>query len=219
METSDQKKEKRRLQNVEAAKKSYESKKKERCSLQEKNAQLTEQQKQLLIDKSRLSDECARLESIYNQMQHACKHHHHTNSRRQVYISPVLTDLTCPPGNDVRNGYSVNGNLHYNDNTVLDLSSKGSHVTQDPMDHENNHYADQYCIDTLDLGATQEVEVTAGYQKKTRKASKKPNSDAIFVPENVAGKKLKSSHLNPSSCARYCKTSHRNNQPCNYTVS
>lgn len=152
-------------------------------------------------------------------MQHACRNHHHASDRRQVYISPVLTNLTCPPRNDVRNGYSAHGSLHDTDNAVLDLSARGSHVNCDPADNENAHYVDQYCIDTLDLGATQEVEVTAGYRKKTRKASKKPNSDAIFVPDNVAGKKIKSNHLPPSSCASYCKTSHRNNQPCNYTVS
>ncbi|BFZ17459.1 hypothetical protein BsWGS_20498 [Bradybaena similaris] len=66
----DSRKERRRIQNKEAAQKSYKAKKDERETLQQKNSELTGIQISLLNDKCRLEEQLKVLEDLVKNMEH-----------------------------------------------------------------------------------------------------------------------------------------------------
>lgn len=129
---ADDKKAKRRLQNVEAAKKSYETKKKERNELQEKNTHLVAEQMTLLRDKSRLEDQVQLYSRLLTALEHTCS------------LDDQLPDCVIVAG--CSEGHVSEVSSEY---TNIPAHHGGVHSTHDVIDHHRE--ADYSYHDVADL--------------------------------------------------------------------
>ncbi|CAL1532919.1 unnamed protein product [Lymnaea stagnalis] len=238
---ADDKKAKRRLQNVEAAKKSYETKKRERNELQEKNNSLVATQMSLLLEKSKLEDQVQLYEHMLTHFEHTCSDGDEQDAdclivdSSQGHIPEVSLPLTNVSSHTHDRGVHYNGhsvhsngfidqsetaeavkNLQHHSNSALDLSARtgsmhaphhgGGHPrgSSEALSVQETAYED--VDDGLNIGATQEVELTTRRRKNRRQDGGGVSGHPSLVKRN------RRDEVSPNSCARSLLDSKRGSQ-------
>ncbi|XP_055874656.1 uncharacterized protein LOC129924420 isoform X2 [Biomphalaria glabrata] len=215
----------RRELNVEAAKKSYETKKKERSKLLEKNQDLVEQQKELLREMARLQETFDNCQRAWEYMMHACDEMDYEDVTSSAINNSACIDVTSPdidnsvyiedtssttdsatfiPEEDELAGSRLETELS-NETIALDLSLKTSAARADLATYCHNectfiqrpvtYEAKEEDGASIDLGSTLDLGATQEVEHRVRKRTKR-----VTFADDSNVKKYKSDLFTPKMC-------------------